>query len=116
MRRSFSAEVLVSSATNSPSKQRQACTVDGEESVDSPDSDQRGISLSPQHDHNPSLSLRFSAFNSRSRSKSESASQTGQQKRKVSLQEVTTAVVPYLPAATVAIHVGIYFVMKAFSS
>ena len=48
---------------------------------------------------------------------SESVSQTGQQqRRRVSIQEVSTAVVPYLPAATVVIHVGVYFVMKAFSS
>ena len=49
----------------------------------------------------------------RPRCKSESVSQTDPQKKKVSL---STAVVPYLPAATVAIHLGVYIVMKAFSN
>lgn len=95
IRRSYSAEVLIASTTSSPSRERKACITDGEKDVDSPK--ERGKSVSPQ----------------RPRCKSESVSQTDPQKKKVSL---STAVVPYLPAATVAIHLGVYIVMKAFSN
>lgn len=54
----------------------------------------------------------------RGRAQSESVppSQPPQGRRKLSLQEVSAAVVPFLPAATMVIHVGVFAVIKTLSS
>ena len=43
-------------------------------------------------------------------------SRPANQQRKSSLQEMANVVVPYIPAATVVIHVGVYFAMKTLTN
>lgn len=53
--------------------------------------------------------------NQRPRSHSDSAAPPTQDRRRPSLQEVVAAVVPFMPAATVAIQVGVYAAIKALA-